>query len=180
MLSMLNNPVLVTLAARATRERIAERTVEVERAALEQEYVDEEVARRVWRIKRTLEQRRYRRWDSMLGRRADGHTIRPIPEERHCGSCEAIVRTGRRFRFAPILSSSAIADLREAVRAEVEGKRRSEWCWSGCGRHTCNADASYDGARICAHCVAFLASVEAHSESWYHSFEEWASREAEA
>jgi hypothetical protein len=165
MLSLQSNPVLLSIAEAA-------RTA----AYVESKRVDADVKRGVARIVMNLARRRARRWDKVLGYRADGHAIRPCPEYNYR---TRFALSGRRFRFEPILSASALEDVADLVRQEVEGQGREEWCGSDCRRKTRARMYVHEDKRgpsyvFCPNCAALAASVEAHPESQFHSFEDYA------
>jgi hypothetical protein len=75
MTTLATNSVLLGLAASATAARV--RTVELR--AFEDAWILEESRRLEAQAYDALRKRRERRWNRVLGRRADGSVIRPIP-----------------------------------------------------------------------------------------------------
>jgi len=166
MMMLSNNPVLLSLSASNTRSIVAHVEAVIEAKATEDKWINDEATRQMALVVDALRKRRERRWNKALGRRADGHVIRPI-------------QAGR-FRFPRLLSPVALRDLRETLVAEIAGAGRDTRCDAGEGCKRRTVARSVDGLdyALCGYCTALMSSVEGHTESQFHDFESWAREHA--
>lgn len=117
--------------------------------------VNDATERRVRQIVDALRKRRERRWNKELGRRADGHVIRPIR------------RDGKRFVFGPVVTPAQRALIVSRVRAAVMQPPSCE----SCGDEHARASFVYNPmtrdeywpATLCAHCERSLNSPAVQS-----------------
>jgi hypothetical protein len=108
MTTLATNPVLLNLAAHATAARIRATELRVHEDAWIQEYSRTLEAKAY----DALRKRRERRWNKVLGRRADGHVIRPIPP------------AGRSRYGAPVVNAQYRAELLASIQSTLRNSRQ--------------------------------------------------------
>jgi hypothetical protein len=112
--------------------------------------VDDITERRVRQVLDALRKRRERLWNKELGRRSDGHVIRPIR------------RDGKRFVFGPVLNPSQRALLVARVRAAVIASPSCDSCGDEHARasfvYNPGTRVGYWPATLCSTCERSLNS----------------------